>query len=508
MSSATQVTTRPTGADGPGAPGPTSDASRFRLWLPKGKLYMALYLIMLPTLASMAVFGYYPKIDVVIMSLFRWQPPMVEEFIGFRNFVDVFNDPLFWQSFELVGILLVANLVKMWPSIFAAVALHRLPNARHRYVYQVMFVIPMVIPGLVWLLVWKSFYDPDFGVLNRILNLTGGMQVMQFLDTAMPKVAGVVNGLADVSVNVVFGSAWGLLLIAGMVMTLARMSGGAARDRVAAYGPILALNSLPLLGVLTGLAHTWYGFMGLAAAAAYCLFMIGRRLGGGWVVWGLWFLGALLVFRGDPWLLPLLLAVAMAGCELVRAKFDRFAAGDMIHWTGMLGLAVGCAVVLLGMIWTEPTGQFVEGTPAWLGSQDLVIPAVLFWGFPWVGTVGVLIYLSGLQQISQDVYEAAELDGVGPVGMLFKIELPLIMTQVRINLIFMTIGTLTAYEFFLLLLGPSGGPGNKGMVPGLYMFKKAFEDGRFGYACALGMVMFVVILILTVIYNKYVKVEK
>jgi raffinose/stachyose/melibiose transport system permease protein len=92
--------------------------------------------------------------------------------------------------------------------------------------------------------------------------------------------------------------------------------------------------------------------------------------------------------------------------------------------------------------------------------------------------------------------------------MLFKIELPLIMTQVRINLIFMTIGTLTQYEFFLLLLGSDGGPGNKGMVPGLYMFKKAFEDGFFGYACALGVVVFVMIQILTVIYNKYVKVEK
>ena len=129
-------------------------------------------------------------------------------------------------------------------------------------------------------------------------------------------------------------------------------------------------------------------------------------------------------------------------------------------------------------------------------------------GFPWVGTVGVLIYLAGLQQISNDVYEAAELDGVGPIRRVFSIELPLIMTQVRINLIFMTIGTLTAYEFFLILLGPAGGPGNKGMVPGLYMYQKAFLSGRFGYACALGMVLFMLVLLLTIIYQRYVKVEK
>ena len=58
------------------------------------------------------------------------------------------------------------------------------------------------------------------------------------------------------------------------------------------------------------------------------------------------------------------------------------------------------------------------------------------------------------------------------------------MTQVRINLIMMTIGTLTAYEFFLILLGQDGGPGNVGMVPGLYMYKSAVIDSRYGYACA------------------------
>jgi raffinose/stachyose/melibiose transport system permease protein len=46
------------------------------------------------------------------------------------------------------------------------------------------------------------------------------------------------------------------------------------------------------------------------------------------------------------------------------------------------------------------------------------------------------------------------------------------------------------------------------MVPGLYMYKSAFFDSRYGYACALGMVLFVVILLLTIVYQKYVKVDK
>ncbi|MDQ8209880.1 hypothetical protein QEH52_20345, partial [Coraliomargarita sp. SDUM461003] len=114
---------------------------------------------------SLLIFSYYPKIDVFMMSFFRWQPPTVQEFIGLRNFKEAFSDPMFWQSFKLVGILLVANLLKLWPGILAAIALNRVKNDRLRYLIQVCFVIPMIIPGMVFLLIWKNFYDPDFGLV-------------------------------------------------------------------------------------------------------------------------------------------------------------------------------------------------------------------------------------------------------------------------------------------------------------------------------------------------------
>ena len=78
--------------------------------------------------------------------------------------------------------MLVANLFKMWPGIIVAIALHRLLSDRWRYIYQVCFVIPMVVPMMVWLLVWKSFFDPDFGILNRLLSITGLMPVLGWMD--------------------------------------------------------------------------------------------------------------------------------------------------------------------------------------------------------------------------------------------------------------------------------------------------------------------------------------
>ena len=121
---------------------------------------------------------------------------------------------------------------------------------------------------------------------------------------------------------------------------------------------------------------------------------------------------------------------------------------------------------------------------------------------------GVLIYLAGLQGISEDVYEAADIDGAGPLTVFFKIELPLIMTQVRINLILMIIDTVQSWENIYLFLGVDGGPGGIATVPGLMIFREAFSRGLFGYGCAIGFVIFAVTLVLTLINNRFVRVRK
>jgi len=481
--------------------------------LERSKLWSTLYLLMLPTLLSMLVFGYYPKLDVIVKSFYDSEPGQREEFIGWKNFLDAAADPLFWQSFRLVAVLLVANIVKLVPGIITAIALHRLMSDRWRYIFQICFVIPMVIPALVWLLIWKSFYEPDFGLLNRFLNSTGLMSMLHWMDGTtnapgvMPHIADMLQPLLRGPVSMIFVSVWGMALFGAMVVTLANSH--ERRDK--RWPACMSLVIVTLLFTMTvemGRAASMAGLVVCAVCTLAALCYMARALGAAWILWGFWLLAGVWACWDRLIWLPALVVAAVAVAEVAFHAMSRLLAQDVLRRGGWVIIVVGSMLVLLGMIWTSPTGQFEFGTPAWLGNKDLVIPALIFWGFPWVGTVGVLIYLAGLQQISQDIYEAAELDGVGPVRQLFAIELPLIMTQVRINLIFMTIGTLTGYEFFLILLGPTGGPGNKGMVPGLYMYQQAFIDGRFGYACALGLVLFVMILLLTIIYQRYVKVEK
>lgn len=451
-------------------------AGRFRTSIKdKGRFYLILYLLIAPTVVGMLLFNYYPKFEAIGMSLYDWDGQQTRDFVGLKNFTDLFTgkDPLFFPTFQLVGILLVANLTKMWPSIFTAIALHRLKNEKWQYFYRVMFVVPMVIPGLVWLLIWKNFFDPNVGILNNFLNATGLMKVLNYLDGLMPVIATGLQPVVTNAINPLFGGLWSMLLFGTIVASMTFGSRGLIKAWV--WWSLLLLIGI---FVFWGGRYDWLSTVSQGSRGAT----------------------ATLCVAG-----PFLLAIA-AGLTL-----ETLAGANGLNamkWTGFALMGVATLVILLTMVWSAPTYQFVGGTPGWLSNAKLVIPSLILWGFPWIGTVGVLLYLAGLQSISVDVYEAADLDGVSSIGKMFRIELPLILAQVRINLIFMTIGTLTDYGLILLLLGVDGGPSNVGMVPGLYMYKTAFLEGRFGYACALGMVMFVLILLITVIYQKYVKVDK
>ena len=76
----------------------------------------------------------------------------------------------------------------------------------------------------------------------------------------------------------------------------------------------------------------------------------------------------------------------------------------------------------------------------WLGDTKIALYAIMCMGFPWVGTVGVLIYLSGLQQISHDVYEAAELDGANAWGRFWHVTIPMTSPVIFFNLVNSTAG--------------------------------------------------------------------
>ena len=136
----------------------------------------------------------------------------------------------------------------------------------------------------------------------------------------------------------------------------------------------------------------------------------------------------------------------------------------------------------------------------WLGDPALALYAIMFVGFPWVSGIGTLIYLGGLGQISESIYDACDLDGCTGVRRMVLIDLPLILGQVRLLAILSVIHAVAYFQNILILT--DGGPGFATTVPGITMYHRAFRSQEFGYASAIGLVLFVVAMAATVAINR------
>jgi len=148
--------------------------------------------------------------------------------------------------------------------------------------------------------------------------------------------------------------------------------------------------------------------------------------------------------------------------------------------------------------------ETIEGvTRGWLSDPKTALVAVACVGFPWVGGIGVLIYYAGLASIPTSVNESAKLEGCTGISKFFRIDIPMVLSQLKLILVLTLITGVQSYENIFILT--QGGPGFKTMVPGLWMYLNAFSFQRMGYACAIGVCLFVIIFGLTVVTFRYFK---
>ena len=108
--------------------------------------------------------------------------------------------------------------------------------------------------------------------------------------------------------------------------------------------------------------------------------------------------------------------------------------------------------------------------------------------------------------ISESVLESARLDGARGLRTLFSVHLPLIQPQIKIVAVLATIGAIQGFEQ-VYILTRNGGPGFETMLPGLYMYFNAFDFNRMGYACAIGVVLFAILIALTLLYTRILQSE-
>jgi len=133
-----------------------------------------------------------------------------------------------------------------------------------------------------------------------------------------------------------------------------------------------------------------------------------------------------------------------------------------------------------------------------LSRPEWAKPALILmslWGFGGQ----MVIYLAGLQGISQELYEAAEIDGASSWQKLIRITIPLMTPTIFFNLIMGIIGSFQVFTAAFIMTG--GGPLNSTLFYMLHLYNNAFNYFKMGYASAMAVVLFFIILTLTLIVN-------
>ena len=147
----------------------------------------------------------------------------------------------------------------------------------------------------------------------------------------------------------------------------------------------------------------------------------------------------------------------------------------------------------------------LEG-PLWLQSEAWAKPALVLMALWGVGG-SMIIFLAALQGVPQELYEAAALDGAGAGRRFFHITLPMISPALFFSVVMSLIGGFQVFTQAFVMTGTAqpgseGGPNNATLFMVLYLYKKAFQDFRMGYASALAWILFLVILIVTLLQKR------
>lgn len=276
------------------------------------------YMLIVPTMALLGVFCFIPLVWAFTTSLYRYEVGGESTWIGLANYAEYLSDPTLLPSFAnllfLTSFLVVVNTVV---PLTVAKLIFSLSSGQARYTYRILFLIPIVIPGVAVQLIWAKVVYPDIGLINETLRLAG---------------------------------------------------------------------------------------------------------------------------------------------------LEDFARG-------------------------------------WLSDPQTALWAVVFVGFPFANGINILIYYAGLTAIPESVHEAAQLDAATGLRKFFRIDIPMVLSQIKLLVILTVIGGVQGFENVFILT--RGGPGFRTMVPGLWMYFNAFSFQRMGYACAIGVVLFLIILGLTSLNLRY-----
>ncbi|MFV2063072.1 MAG: carbohydrate ABC transporter permease [Chloroflexota bacterium] len=136
-------------------------------------------------------------------------------------------------------------------------------------------------------------------------------------------------------------------------------------------------------------------------------------------------------------------------------------------------------------------------TRAWLGDFDFALPAIGLVG-TWLNAgLAMVLFVAGVQKIPMDLYDAARVDGAGPVKEFFAVTLPSLRNEIVVALILTVIFALRNFD--LIWVSTGGGPGDATTVPSVLLYELGFQSRRLGTGSAIGVLLTGLILVVAIL---------
>ncbi len=152
----------------------------------------------------------------------------------------------------------------------------------------------------------------------------------------------------------------------------------------------------------------------------------------------------------------------------------------------------GTGIINLPFDWIGVRGPCWLTCPEW-SRQTIVLLAL------WIIGQQVILYLAGLQDVPQDLYDAADVDGAGFFSKFRAVTMPLMTPVIFFHLVTSVIGALQFFTVPYVMTGGTGFPANSTLFYSIYMYRNAFHYFKMGYASAMAWLLFMVTLLVTLI---------
>ena len=141
----------------------------------------------------------------------------------------------------------------------------------------------------------------------------------------------------------------------------------------------------------------------------------------------------------------------------------------------------------------------------WLGDEATALPSIMFMNIWATAATMMLIFLAAIQDVPGPIYEAANLDGAGPVRQFFQITLPLMRPAIFLVVLLGTIGCFQLYD--QVKIATNGGPNEATLTVTYLIWRQGFRDLNMGYASAMGVILFAGIFVISLIQRRVLDVR-